>query len=43
MEQILDIVTSIVFQYLSVETLNSIPQFHHTERKREAEENKSRT
>ncbi len=27
-EQILDIVMSTVYQYLSVETLNSIPQIH---------------
>jgi hypothetical protein len=36
-EQILDIVMSTVYQYLSVETLNSIPQFCHTEHKLEAD------
>ena len=36
-EQILDIVMSTVYQYLNVETLNSIPQFCHTEHKLEVD------
>ena len=36
-EQILDIVMSTVYQYLSVETLNSIPQFCHIEDKLETD------
>ena len=36
-EQILDIVMSTVFRYLSVETLDSIPRFYRAEHEREAD------